>query len=84
MTVKRITPVLFVQAIEPVLPFWVDALGFEKTIEVPGGDAVDRRTAAADGAAAAAAGLHRRPPDATLKTGGTTASAGSDGSGPRP
>jgi uncharacterized glyoxalase superfamily protein PhnB len=38
MTVKRITPVLFVQAIEPVLPFWLDALGFEKTIEVPGGD----------------------------------------------
>jgi uncharacterized glyoxalase superfamily protein PhnB len=38
MTVKRITPVLFVQAIEAVLPFWVDALGFEKTIEVPHGD----------------------------------------------
>src|ERR1700744_215600 len=35
MTVKRITPVLFVKEIEPVLPFWVDALGFEKTIEVP-------------------------------------------------
>jgi uncharacterized glyoxalase superfamily protein PhnB len=38
MAIKRITPVLFVQAIEPVLPFWVDALGFAKTIEVPGGD----------------------------------------------
>jgi uncharacterized glyoxalase superfamily protein PhnB len=38
MTVKRITPVLFVKEIEPVLPFWVDALGFEKTIEVPHGD----------------------------------------------
>lgn len=38
MTIKRITPVLFVQAIEPVLPFWVDALGFAKTIEVPGSD----------------------------------------------
>jgi uncharacterized glyoxalase superfamily protein PhnB len=35
MSVKRITPVLFVKEIEPVLPFWVDALGFEKTIEVP-------------------------------------------------
>ena len=35
MTVKRITPVLFVQEIEPVLPFWVDALGFTKAIEVP-------------------------------------------------
>jgi len=38
MTVKRITPVLFVQAIEPVLPFWVESLGFAKTIEVPGAD----------------------------------------------
>jgi uncharacterized glyoxalase superfamily protein PhnB len=38
MIVKRITPILFVQEIEPVLPFWVDALGFEKTIEVPHGD----------------------------------------------
>lgn len=36
MIVKRITPVLFVREIEPVLPFWVDALGFAKTIEVPG------------------------------------------------
>jgi uncharacterized glyoxalase superfamily protein PhnB len=35
MQMKRITPVLFVKEIEPVLPFWVDALGFEKTIEVP-------------------------------------------------
>src|ERR1700756_5360101 len=33
--VKRITPVLFVKEIEPVLPFWVDKLGFTKTIEVP-------------------------------------------------
>jgi uncharacterized glyoxalase superfamily protein PhnB len=38
MQMKRITPVLFVKEIEPVLPFWVDALGFAKTIEVPGGD----------------------------------------------
>ena len=36
MNVKRITPVLFVREIEPVLPFWIDALGFAKTIEVPG------------------------------------------------
>ena len=35
MQMKRITPVLFVKEIEPVLPFWVDALGFAKTIEVP-------------------------------------------------
>ena len=38
MNVKRITPVLFVNAIEPILPFWVDRLGFAKTIEVPHGD----------------------------------------------
>ena len=36
--VKRITAVLFVKEIEPVLPFWVDNLGFTKTIEVPHGD----------------------------------------------
>jgi hypothetical protein len=38
MQVKRITPVLFVKEIEPVLPFWVDKLGFTKTIEVPQGN----------------------------------------------
>lgn len=37
MNVKRITPVLFVKEIEPILPFWVDRLGFAKTIEVPDG-----------------------------------------------
>jgi Glyoxalase/Bleomycin resistance protein/Dioxygenase superfamily len=35
MNVKRITAVLFVEEIEPVLPFWVEKLGFAKTIEVP-------------------------------------------------
>ncbi|HEY1925667.1 MAG TPA: VOC family protein [Candidatus Acidoferrum sp.] len=38
MNVKRITPVLFVKEIEPMLTFWVEALGFAKTIEVPHGD----------------------------------------------
>jgi len=38
MNVKRITPVLFVKEIEPILPFWADRLGFTKTIEVPHGD----------------------------------------------
>jgi uncharacterized glyoxalase superfamily protein PhnB len=38
MNVKRVTPVLFVEEIEPVLSFWVEALGFGKTIEVPHGD----------------------------------------------
>jgi uncharacterized glyoxalase superfamily protein PhnB len=36
MAVKKITPVLLVDAIEPLLPFWVETLGFAKTIEVPG------------------------------------------------
>ena len=40
MNVKRITPVLFVSEIEPVLPFWVDKLGFTKTIEVPHGNKI--------------------------------------------
>ena len=35
---KKLTPVLYVEEIEPALPFWVDRLGFEKTVEVPEGD----------------------------------------------
>lgn len=35
---KKLTPVLIVDAIEPCLPFWIDRLGFEKTAEVPQGD----------------------------------------------
>ncbi|HEY6100412.1 MAG TPA: VOC family protein [Anaeromyxobacter sp.] len=34
----KVTPVLYVEAIEPCLPFWVDRVGFEKTVEVPHGD----------------------------------------------
>lgn len=37
---KKLTPVIFVDRIEPVLPFWTDRLGFEKTVEVPEGDAL--------------------------------------------
>jgi uncharacterized glyoxalase superfamily protein PhnB len=37
MNVKRITPVLLVEEIEIVIPFWIDCLGFVKTIEVPEG-----------------------------------------------
>jgi uncharacterized glyoxalase superfamily protein PhnB len=36
-TIKKITPVLFVEEIEPCLKFWVDRLGFQKTVEVPEG-----------------------------------------------
>jgi catechol 2,3-dioxygenase-like lactoylglutathione lyase family enzyme len=34
---KKVTPVLIVDAIEPVLPFW-QALGFEQVVAVPHGD----------------------------------------------
>jgi len=38
MNVKRITPVLLVKDIEPLIPFWTERLGFNKTIEVPDGN----------------------------------------------
>src|ERR1700719_3967552 len=38
MPVKKLTPVLFVEKIESVLPFWTQHLGFGKTVEVPDGD----------------------------------------------
>ena len=38
MTVRKITPVLFVEEVEPCVKFWVDRLGFEKTAEVPEGN----------------------------------------------
>jgi uncharacterized glyoxalase superfamily protein PhnB len=38
MTVKKITPVLFAEEIEPCVKFWVERLGFEKTMEVPEGN----------------------------------------------
>jgi uncharacterized glyoxalase superfamily protein PhnB len=38
MTVKKITPVLFVQEIEACVKFWVERFGFKTTAEVPDGD----------------------------------------------
>ena len=38
MKIGKLTPVLIVEAIEPCLSFWVDRLGFTKTVEVPHGD----------------------------------------------
>jgi catechol 2,3-dioxygenase-like lactoylglutathione lyase family enzyme len=35
---NKMTPVLYVESIEASLPFWVDALGFARTVEVPDGD----------------------------------------------
>jgi uncharacterized glyoxalase superfamily protein PhnB len=34
----KITPVLIVEEIEKSLPFWIERMGFEKTVEVPEGD----------------------------------------------
>jgi uncharacterized glyoxalase superfamily protein PhnB len=37
MNVKKITPVLFAEKVEPCVTFWVERLGFQKTVEVPEG-----------------------------------------------
>ena len=34
----KITSMIYVPAIEPSLKFWMDQLGFTKTVEVPEGD----------------------------------------------
>lgn len=34
-TMKKLTPILYVERIEPSIPFWVDRLGFARTAEVP-------------------------------------------------
>ena len=38
MSVNKITAVLLVDEVEPCINFWVDRLGFEKTMEVPEGN----------------------------------------------
>lgn len=35
---KKLTPVLLVEEVEPCLSFWEDRLGFERTIQVPEGE----------------------------------------------
>ena len=40
MHIKKSTPVLIVDAIEPALAFWEQRLGFRRTVEVPHGDAL--------------------------------------------
>ncbi|MDQ6691070.1 MAG: VOC family protein [Gemmatimonadota bacterium] len=37
-SLKQLTPVLIVEAVEPCVKFWVDKLGFAVTNEVPGPD----------------------------------------------
>jgi len=40
VNVKKITPALFVQEVEPCVKFWVERFGFQKTAEVPDGDKI--------------------------------------------
>jgi uncharacterized glyoxalase superfamily protein PhnB len=40
MTVKKMTPVLLVDEIEPCVRFWKEQLGFEVAIEVPEGNKI--------------------------------------------
>lgn len=37
---KKVTPLITVEAIEPCLPFWTEKLGFEVTVTVPHEDAI--------------------------------------------
>lgn len=46
---RRLTPVLVVEAIEPCLPFWTERLGFRKTVAVPEGDRLGFVILARDG-----------------------------------
>ena len=36
--VKKVTPILFAQELEPCIKFWTERLGFQKTVEVPEGN----------------------------------------------
>src|SRR5215472_2010059 len=40
-TVKKMTPILFAQELEPCIQFWTERMGFQKTVEVPEGTKVD-------------------------------------------
>ncbi len=40
VSVKKVTPLLFAQEIEPCIKFWIERMGFEKTVEVPEGNKI--------------------------------------------
>lgn len=40
VSVKKVTPILFAQEIEPCIKFWTERMGFEKTVEVPEGNKI--------------------------------------------
>jgi len=46
---KKVTPILVVEEIEPSLRLWVDRLGFQKTAEVPEGEKLGFVILARDG-----------------------------------
>lgn len=46
---QPLTPILYVDAIEPCLPFWIEGLGFEVTISVPEGESLGFAAVARDG-----------------------------------
>src|SRR5260370_4522479 len=46
----KLTPVLVVKRIEASLPFWVDRMGFKKTVDVPGDDGIAFAILVRDGA----------------------------------
>ena len=46
----KITAVLMVESIEKSLPFWVDRMGFTKTVDVPEGDGLGFAILVRDGA----------------------------------
>jgi uncharacterized glyoxalase superfamily protein PhnB len=46
---RKLSPLLTVDAVEPCLPFWVERLGFAKTVEVPDGDSLGFAILAKDG-----------------------------------
>ena len=49
-SIKKLTPVLLVEEIEPCLPLWIDRLGWTKTVDVPEGDKLGFVILAKDGA----------------------------------
>lgn len=49
LTFQTLTPILYVDAIEPCLPFWLDRLGFAVTVSVPEGDSLGFVALARDG-----------------------------------
>jgi|SRR5579864_1692323 len=40
VAVKKISPILFAEELEPCIQFWTEQLGFQKTVEVPEGNKI--------------------------------------------